>query len=1333
MKDSSPSPRVSATFLNCFFASSRQNILTLASTQGVKVSSSVRLPNAVLLEFVKSLPVIPSAHIEDASDFFNQVRSRNLVKDITMEDVFSELGGRALDVEEMVACLRWWINVSRHPGYDTRLRTRLLDSAVVSMSGGKEGQDTVQPLGSVRQVLNPQRVPADVPLPSSCLAYEVSKAFTVNELSTTYDWVELSIPTWLIHLSQKSSEAACSADTNVQLSPLFAEKVFGVVSRSWGNLSSKQQTETTEILASMTCLPTKQGMRRPDQSYFANVSLFDDLAIVEFPTAQIKSNLEKVLVALGVRRHVELQLIFTRLLGGGDWSHVELLTYLASIRDSLSALEVDRLKKTPIWPKEGEVGPPGKEGKPKVIRYKASQLYEPTETLRGLGLPLMEWSSKGTAKPWRSGSDEAKFAAELGLLRSPPVETILALAGSEDDAVRSKALAYFLDKAAYRETYKLGSGKTFAFVPCRLAPTEEGKPGELSRLKPSEVYTNEAAQVMGFPIVFGISPTDVPKLQLRADPAPVTLISYLINDPPKTLEKAKQVFEYLATVQTSFSNHDISVLRSAPIIPIVSPFKAGEKSSPQIRLVAPSSCYFGSNDTVEAFRSVFLYVPDLGPRANSFLRLVGVSTEPSIEEITTRLIADPTRFYNLCGSIEAYLGLLRQIASNWSRIKRPLRTAMKDSAFLLGSKRVKNGGPTSGNAPEAGRKATEKSLLDDEHGDEDEGEDAGMLVHSLKRPSDVVIFDDANAGMIFGSSLFSAPHEDLLEQGLYAELGSPKLSTLIEEKYMIAGRVLPDSKRSREVKALVLERTPLFLFECRQSGNKGEIRNDAEWLKSALEVVEVDGDGLRLHRILRFNGQVEQDIQKASAMAQQERSVTRNKVKLSIAGNMNIDWFEVAAALNKFLLSRQRLQEVLLFMTLLSTSLRDLKRRGFHVDKILQQRKAEREAYERGQMEQQRQAQLEALSKPPSDAQFKEWMQQASAMFPDADPEGIESALRRQKEDHLEKTIALLSEGKYEKRRRGTRGGGQGSVFNAMGGDDDGGAVTPSGGPPSMDRTGSSSSGGGFFSSFKDRWMRPESSLASGTSSIVRPPAIAAAGRSANDQDVQGALPAPSPAAAGIGGSSKPPEQPSSLDSIRRNVLSAIAQSRPDASTSVRSEAKTTNVKEANSTYCDNSGVETDLTLAGEVAGMRVYLGKDLDVGETMARNQGALERLISTIYRPVGAIFGLDPRSMHVFVDTKGPTIAFNRGGTIWLNLRFYLAWHDDDVARGDVTDALISTFFSVAHEIAHNLEQQHNAQHEFYTSALCEQFFMSLANYIVSVQSRNRVGGGGAGASAN
>ena len=66
-----------------------------------------------------------------------------------------------------------------------------------------------------------------------------------------------------------------------------------------------------------------------------------------------------------------------------------------------------------------------------------------------------------------------------------------------------------------------------------------------------------------------------------------------------------------------------------------------------------------------------------------------------------------------------------------------------------------------------------------------------------------------------------------------------------------------------------------------------------------------------------------------------------------------------------------------------------------------------------------------------------------------------------------------------------------------------------------------------------------------------------------------------------------------------------------------------------------------DLRLAGSVAGMNVYVSTDLDANSTLINNQAALERLIELVYRPVGAIFGVNPKSMHVFCDTKGPSIA--------------------------------------------------------------------------------------------
>lgn len=113
----------------------------------------------------------------------------------------------------------------------------------------------------------------------------------------------------------------------------------------------------------------------------------------------------------------QLQLVFTRLLGAGDWSHVQLVRYLVSVKSTLTAAEKDRLRKTNWLPREGEakveqpVGADGTKPRPKTVRYRAAELYEPTEQLRELGLPLVDWSD--SQSKWRSGSDEGASEGPL--------------------------------------------------------------------------------------------------------------------------------------------------------------------------------------------------------------------------------------------------------------------------------------------------------------------------------------------------------------------------------------------------------------------------------------------------------------------------------------------------------------------------------------------------------------------------------------------------------------------------------------------------------------------------------------------------------------------------------------------------------------------------------------------------------------------------------------------------------------------------------------------------------------------------------------------------------
>ena len=43
---------------------------------------------------------------------------------------------------------------------------------------------------------------------------------------------------------------------------------------------------------------------------------------------------------------------------------------------------------------------------------------------------------------------------------------------------------------------------------------------------------------------------------------------------------------------------------------------------------------------------------------------------------------------------------------------------------------------------------------------------------------------------------------------------------------------------------------------------------------------------------------------------------------------------------------------------------------------------------------------------------------------------------------------------------------------------------------------------------------------------------------------------------------------------------------------------------------------------------------------------------------------------------------------------------------------------YFSLAHEIAHNLVHPHNSEHEFYFSTICEQHMVALAALLNSPQ---------------
>ena len=88
----------------------------------------------------------------------------------------------------------------------------------------------------------------------------------------------------------------------------------------------------------------------------------------------------------------------------GDWSIADLTKYLVAVQSTLSKDELERLRITAAFPKEGtDKGTNGEQTKPS--RFKASDLYEPIDIFREMGLPVIDWH----AKSWKGSSEEGQW------------------------------------------------------------------------------------------------------------------------------------------------------------------------------------------------------------------------------------------------------------------------------------------------------------------------------------------------------------------------------------------------------------------------------------------------------------------------------------------------------------------------------------------------------------------------------------------------------------------------------------------------------------------------------------------------------------------------------------------------------------------------------------------------------------------------------------------------------------------------------------------------------------------------------------------------------------
>ncbi|KAJ3412284.1 hypothetical protein HDV05_000995 [Chytridiales sp. JEL 0842] len=1301
-KQSTPSSIVGRIHSTYFYKLSNRPI-SMISTKGVLNVTSVRLPDPSMAGFLKETPVIPQMVMSACADFVADLQRAGMVQHVTLDDIYNELSKRTLTIEESVALLRWWLGFKRTHAVSAAESPKLFQLLVL-VDPNSADKIPIRAL-DLKYHVNAKVIPPTLPLPPTTLSLEISKQFSKAELEEAMSFiVELTVPDWAVFVTSHA---------DFKSNPFFVEKVMSTISRQFGNLTNDHRLQVLRILGAKQCIVTKQGLKLPAESYFKTVTLFEDLPTVAFDNPKAVS--DTLLKALNVRDHVELQTVFSRLQDlKWDSDQYQLVKYLASVQGKLTDTEISRLRVSSLFSKEQLASPVDGQPAKSTVRYRANELFAPLDSLRALELPLIEWPTK---HKWRNGSDEGKFLILMGLKTVIPLPELFAFASTSTPEKRAKFLAYFIDnwKDTYSNLYNPAAAQS-PFLPTASDPKV--------LCKPTEIFADPSAETMGFAVLHPELKPHADKFGVRLHPKGSALVAALKQNPP-SFEKAVEVFTYLAGRQSDFGAHDWQVLRSTRFIPI----QKGD--SKQVVIYAePPKVYFGNGNN-SVYQKQFTYV-DFGEPSNAFLRACGVKDEPNPQELAQQVVRDPQSFLDQLG-FQKYLQMLRTIAANYYMLRQTsLLSEMKRSAFLIGI-RSEN---TSEGFDDRGKKGELVEKADDKE----------QVLYQLATAGDIYLIDDTVLGQLF--TPLGAPMEALLED-MYQDLGSQWLSKQVTEVTTPKGQP-KSTRRTMDLQNLIHERALLLLYDGQQVRGGKDIMLGAEDTLKTLEVVEVPEIVIerKFHSVTK--------LQRTTSCMMVDKRLRKHYLFISSQESSGIDYFDVAQSLGKVIFKKCRLNDSLLLSTLLSTSIINLRRKGFPVDRILNLQEGKLKAAEVKAAASPSQSSdsisskasepnppvpppkippsstsssLSTLATNPPSREVADAMDKVGALFPDVDPEFLRKQIEAERgsRNAVEAVSNRLLDMDYPKATLPTSPPSKtpSDTHNkSLSKVDEKPPMTPGGWPGSNPSSSSTSNVNddliGSINRLADNvvrrgWLGDLLGMSSAEKSSPQgqqippknEPGLAFPPRSSQDTMA--------PAPPGSGPAPIEEITPQYTDALKQQLSKAVAsvqianekafRAQVPAEPEIPVEVPRRHAASSCTPLSDN-----DLVLAEVVHEVQVFVDKThlAEAQDVLRSSRAGLQRFV-TMLRLLARVFDLDPRAMNIYWDKVGGTVAFNRGRTLFFNLRFYLGLHFRTNQNGQLS-SYYYWFLVACHELAHNFVADHNSQHEYYLTSFAENYLTSM-----------------------
>lgn len=365
--------------------------------------------------------------------------------------------------------------------------------------------------------------------------------------------------------------------------------------------------------------------------------------------------------------------------------------------------------------------------------------------------------------------------------------------------------------------------------------------------------------------------------------------------------------------------------------------------------------------------------------------------------------------------------------------------------------------------------------------------------------------------------------------------------------------------------------------------------------------------------------------------------------KIALHITYGVDFYDISQALVRHLLKRPNNEAATLFESLLTSDLQGLKRRGFNVDRILRAQAAQARI-----AEDERQKQL------------------------------------RIEEQQIKEKGGTVKHDQVEEDKSGYRDSDEVDMPGAFGNN------SPS--PASQKKSRN------LFSNFTrklgfgdgEAQQQLQSFLGGHGRSHSRSPSDSKSNRGHSSS----------------GEPSSPPRKPGQIEKVsspvdvHQNLVNAVKSSRAHNSSTVFTQPTVNKVKEQ-ATYCDSTPGQNIAHIGDASNGMRIYVNRELSIMNEvfLAQNVEQLQAFSKMLY-DVGDIYNIPRNALNIFYDEGGNTIAFNLNGSLFCNLRYFLQLHWNEYknpAKGAVAESW--WWVVLAHELAHNLVKEHNANHSYYT----------------------------------